>query len=58
MRDRQTVQRADAAAVRQILIRQARALHRLLGHERDDRVDRRIHALDLHQVRADHITRG
>ena len=57
MRDRQAVQRADVASVGEILVGEPRARHRLLGDERDDRVDAGVDALDLREVRADDLAR-
>jgi len=48
--DQQVMMPPDGAAAREILIREARALHRPIGDERHDRVDARIDALDLRKV--------
>ena len=45
-------------AARQPFVGQPRALHRPFGDERDDRVDRRVDARDLLQMRGDHLARG
>ena len=58
VRDRQAVQRADVAAVGELLVGGARAFHRLIGDQGDDRVDARIDALDLREVGADDVARG
>ena len=57
VRDRQAVQRPDLPAVGQVFIGEPRALHRLIGDQRDDGVDAGIDALDLREVGADHVPR-
>jgi hypothetical protein len=49
--DRNPVQRADRGASRQRIVRETRALHRLLGAERHDGVDGRVDAGDAIEVR-------
>ena len=58
MRDRQAVQRTDLAAADEILIGKVCAFHRLIAHQRHDRVDGGVHALDLREVSADDLARG
>ncbi len=58
MRDWQPVQRAERLASRGRFIQAQRVRTRLICHQRDDRVHLRIDALDLFQMRAQHIARG
>ena len=57
VRHGQAVQHADRPAARDDLVGTRRVGHRPLGHERDDRVDLRVDALDLRQVRGHHLAR-
>ena len=58
VRDRQAVERPDVAAVCELFIGKTGARHRLIGNQRHDCIDIGIHALDLHQVRADDLACG
>ena len=57
VRDRQPVQRAHSIATRLAFIESKRDLQCLLRRIRDDGVDRGIDALDLLEMRVEHITR-
>ncbi len=56
--DRQAVQRTGVAAANELLIGEACAFHRPIAHQRHDRVDDGVHALDLREVSADDLARG
>ena len=51
------MKRADRRAARQLVVGRTRARHRLIGDERHDRVDARIDALDLIEMRGDDLAR-
>ena len=57
VRHRQAVQHADGTATDDCLVGRGRASHRLLGDERDDGVDLRIHTLDLRKMRGHDFAR-
>ena len=52
------VQRSDDIARRYCFVRSYRALHRLVGYERDDGIHFRIDPFDLSQVRFHHLPYG
>ena len=56
-RDRQAVQGAERFAVRDRRFRRARGIPRLLGGERDDRVELRVDPFDHRQMGVEHLDR-
>ena len=57
VRDRKTVQRANGFVARERFIRRRGSRHRLLGYQRDDRVDLGVDAFDFGKMSADHVPR-
>jgi hypothetical protein len=57
VRDGQAMQHADRPAARDGVVGCGGGGHRLVGHERDDRVDFRVDAFDLREVRAQDFAR-